>query len=620
VVVAGYAATERPGEGVHPDWVHPAGVGLAAIGAILGLVQARKFRDSYRAARVFAVTALALAIAFMWLFAFDPSEYAFALVLLGIIEMATVMGRGGVLGGWLLGAGAYLTSKLFLWEGPAAEPDLAGMTLRLLMALGLAIGADMLLVELAGERARFRERIQDLDVVVWELDPSTQRVTFIDGALEQMMGVTLEQVASGDVSWTGLVAREDLADVEAAIDDVARPGGPDFAEFEFRRERDPDPARRFRSTVHRTNQHGKTILRGAIVDFSALYAARAKSQESSESLTHLVEELERRSEESGVLSEMGDLLAACGDADEAHLVLTRMLPRLFPASAGGVYLTRSSRNLVEGVARWGEMPSDESAFSPDQCWALRRGRPHVITDVEREVPCAHVTPAPGASYRCIPMLAQGEALGILHLRSTHFASDPALEDSREQLARSVAEHVGLALANFRLRETLRTQSIQDPLTGLYNRRFMTEFLERELHRAKRAARPLAVIMVDVDRLKHYNDTFGHETGDRLLRETGRLLTGSIRAGDLACRYGGDEFCLVLPEIASENAIQLAERIRESFLTLDLGIDADGSRPGLSMGLAVAPEQGWDGDSLLRAADEALYRAKGEGRNRVVVAA
>jgi diguanylate cyclase (GGDEF)-like protein len=183
---------------------------------------------------------------------------------------------------------------------------------------------------------------------------------------------------------------------------------------------------------------------------------------------------------------------------------------------------------------------------------------------------------------------------------------------------SVAEHIGLSLANFRLRESLKAQSIRDSLTGLFNRRFMEESLDRELHRARRTGRPVSVLMIDVDGLKAFNDSMGHEAGDRLIRATGAHLGEGVRAEDIVCRYGGDEFTLIFPETGLDDARSRAETICRGFADVDTGAGA--MKPSLSIGVASSAEQGFDPAALVAAADAALYRAKETGRDRVVSAA
>ena len=195
----------------------------------------------------------------------------------------------------------------------------------------------------------------------------------------------------------------------------------------------------------------------------------------------------------------------------------------------------------------------------------------------------------------------------------------ALSDAKQQLAAAVAEQIALALSNLMLRETLRQQSVRDPLTKLYNRRFLVETLNRELARLERKHLPLSLIMIDVDHFKSFNDTFGHEAGDAVLRDLGEILQRNIRGSDIACRYGGEEFTIVLPEANLEIGRQRAETMREAMRELQPVHDGKPLGPvTLSLGVAWFPEHGRQPDQLLQVADTALYEAKSAGRNRVVV--
>jgi diguanylate cyclase (GGDEF)-like protein len=182
----------------------------------------------------------------------------------------------------------------------------------------------------------------------------------------------------------------------------------------------------------------------------------------------------------------------------------------------------------------------------------------------------------------------------------------------------VADQLGLAVANLKLRETLRNQSIRDPLTGLFNRRYLEETLEREIKRAERGRGAVGVVMLDLDRFKNFNDTFGHNVGDMLLAELGRLLQTSIRTSDVACRYGGEEFVLVIPDADVEVTCQRAERVREAVKRLF--VSCRGQSVGsvtVSAGVAAYPTHGVTAEALVQAADAALYRAKSDGRDRVI---
>ena len=208
------------------------------------------------------------------------------------------------------------------------------------------------------------------------------------------------------------------------------------------------------------------------------------------------------------------------------------------------------------------------------------------------------------------MIGQGDTLGVLYLE---FAGDSeaktepgseSLQDSQQRIATTVAGQIALSLASLRLRETLRDQSIRDPLTGLFNRRFMEESLEREMQRAVRKNHPVSVLFIDLDHFKRFNDTFGHDAGDLVLRSIADLFRRVFRVDDVICRYGGEEFGIILPESSAENAVKRANALREE--TRKLEIRYKNHTLGtitLSVGVATFPEHGRTSEELLKAADQ-----------------
>jgi diguanylate cyclase (GGDEF)-like protein len=176
----------------------------------------------------------------------------------------------------------------------------------------------------------------------------------------------------------------------------------------------------------------------------------------------------------------------------------------------------------------------------------------------------------------------------------------------------------LALANLRLREALRNQSIVDPLTGLFNRRYLERILDRECRRASRSGRPISVLMLDVDHFKRFNDTWGHDGGDMVLRELASLMRHLFRGEDVACRYGGEEFVVLLTDTALEAAQARAEEFREAVhhLSVEYRRQTMGAIT-ISIGIAAFPDQGLTPDTLIEAADRALYQAKAAGRDRTI---
>lgn len=342
-----------------------------------------------------------------------------------------------------------------------------------------------------------------------------------------------------------------------------------------------------------------------------------------EQLRLALKESESLSKESKELSEFADALQSCQTLDEAYKMSENAALHILGFRAGALCLLNPSRDLVESVANWNNCSTTENVFHPDHCWGLRRGKPYGGAD--SPLPCQHVHPSCGTNYLCVPLVAQGETLGLLYVENkSNFLALSIRDAESEQIALKrranlLAERISLALANLKLRDLLRNQSIRDPLTGLYNRRYLEESLNRELHRANRTSRNLSLVMLDLDHFKHFNDTFGHQVGDILLKEVAAIIKSRLRGGDLACRYGGEEFSLIIAEVGAEGAGKCVESIRDAIKHLSL--QNRGQTLGtvtISAGIATYPIHGDDAEALTRAADEALYRAKKTGRDRVVV--
>ncbi|HPP11459.1 MAG TPA: sensor domain-containing diguanylate cyclase [bacterium] len=362
-------------------------------------------------------------------------------------------------------------------------------------------------------------------------------------------------------------------------------------------------------------------------NLSAVEKQRLKAEEELEKtnsrLTELVQQLENRSRQNAVLSEMRDLLQACSNVAETSPVIVASMEKLLPQAQGALFLFSPSRNDLESIARWGGFPEavEYNLFTPDECWALRRGQIYVL-EKEKEkdgLVCAHLRDLRVNGYVCLPLIAKGEVLGLFHLGCPAEVKHGCFMEMRE-IAVTIGEYLALAIANIKLRESLRMQSIRDILTGLYNRRYLEETMAREILRAARRHSTLGVVMIDIDHFKQFNDLYGHGAGDELLAQLGHFFRTHIRGSDIACRYGGEEFTLVMPDASLRDVVRRAEELRVA--VKDLRVHYQGQLLGsitLSLGIAVYPEHGTTADELIRLADAALYRAKKEGRDRVLVA-
>jgi diguanylate cyclase (GGDEF)-like protein len=321
-------------------------------------------------------------------------------------------------------------------------------------------------------------------------------------------------------------------------------------------------------------------------------------------------------EQIAMLDEMGQRLHAAIAGSEALQIITSFVSRFFPNSSGAICLTDSVKSLVEVAASWGNEPVCESVFGPDDCWALREGRTYHVIDPGCGINCAHALDGESARL-CIPMAAQMQTLGVLHLRK---AEEGPFTEAELVLANKITEEATVALANLKSREVLRYQAVRDPLTDLYNRRYLQDTLNRELRRAVRKKLPLGIVMIDVDHFKRFNDSVGHDGGDFILRSLSATIAAHVRSEDVACRFGGDEFSLILPEASLEDLTRRAEQLCQVIRKFTIswrgrplsGITA-------SIGVAVFPDNGSTVDELMKSADDALYSAKAEGRDRVKAA-
>ncbi len=362
------------------------------------------------------------------------------------------------------------------------------------------------------------------------------------------------------------------------------------------------------------------------IDITQQRKASEQLRLANEELAERVNELQTRSNEMNLVNEMGEQLQSCQTVPEACDISAQYIQRICPKSGGALYLIKESRNLAEATGSWGDPPHTKPVFEPMGCWAIRRGRSHLVDQQHPGLLCEHVNGPHSGNYLCVPLMVNGEAIGILHLNHvdpeepSSATGNPLYTNPRVQLITMVAEHIALALANLKLKETLRQQSIRDALTGLYNRRYMEETMERELSRAAREQKPVGIMMFDIDHFKRFNDLEGHDAGDALLRELGLYLNKCIRGSDIVCRYGGEEFLAVLPGASREQTRERAEEVRlgvKEMLVYHLGKPL--AKCTISIGVAVYPEDEISTERLLKAADNALYRAKHEGRDRVVTA-
>lgn len=336
-------------------------------------------------------------------------------------------------------------------------------------------------------------------------------------------------------------------------------------------------------------------------------------------LATLSDEREVMARELTQLGRYGNLLHGCTDLAEVLQVSQQLLAQLLPGSAGTIYPLIDGEGLAEATHLWGiHVGNTKMQAHHRDCWALQRKRVHLSHSDAPGSACAHIELPDGLdvlSSACIPLTAQGESMGWLYLSTSGHGSFPKLS-----VAIAAAEQLALALANLKLRQHLRDQSVRDPLTGLFNRRYLTESLGREMARCKRRKLPLSVMVLDLDHFKVFNDTLGHQAGDALLVAFSRMLQTSVRNEDIACRLGGEEFILIMPEMDQEIAVRRATQLLEATRKLEVMYEGQ-ILPQIttSIGIAVYPDHSSEPDQLIGSSDTALYQAKRTGRDKYSVA-
>lgn len=321
--------------------------------------------------------------------------------------------------------------------------------------------------------------------------------------------------------------------------------------------------------------------------------------------------LERRNRQIALFSEMQEALLNCEEETEAHHVLAESAAHLFPHISGNLFEVTADKETTR-LTGWGNLCVAAPDFSSlERFYSESHGGEKITRPFFSE--CKIGDSGTALQTLCIPLFTQGVLWGLFQLV---LLSGQQVNEI-EQLAVSVAQQYLLTVENLRLRERLRRQAIRDPLTGLYNRRYLEGALDREISRAQRKDLAVGVIMLDIDHFKRFNDQYGHNMGDIVLRQIGLFLQDHVRGGDIACRYGGEEFLVILPEIGLEAALGRAEALRAGVEKLnDKEFLVYPGKLTISLGVAMFPQHGESGQAVMEAADQAMYQAKHAGRNRV----
>ncbi len=355
-------------------------------------------------------------------------------------------------------------------------------------------------------------------------------------------------------------------------------------------------------------------------DISKRIKVERELKQTNHQLKATIRELEQKNQEIAQLNTIVKLLQACLSIEEAYQVLKQQIPRLFEHLSGNLYLMIENSQILENLICWGKDRSDKNILGFQDCWSLRCGYLHWNLD-PNTLPCQHQNGMDLSHLEtlCLPLNGQGECFGLLSLHRER-TKKPYFTENQRQFSLIAAENIAMTFANLKLREKLKQEAIRDPLTHLYNRRYLEMSLSQELSRSQRTRKPVSVIMIDIDHFKQINDSFGHAAGDLVLRKLGEFLQQNIRKSDIACRFGGEELTVVLPEANLEQAADRAEQLRLGIKHLALRFHQHNlGEITASFGVASFPDYGKTEQDMLHIADLALYCAKKEGRDRVVTA-
>lgn len=354
----------------------------------------------------------------------------------------------------------------------------------------------------------------------------------------------------------------------------------------------------------------------ARASLQAIDVARSKADAAERKAVEILHNERARQREASRLAKLNGWLQSCKSLDELYQIVTSFMKLVLPGTQGQLFIYSNSRDILETTCGW-NTADGQDPLTPDDCWALRKGRQYLYDPGDLCFVCDHVADATNpegeiGKYLCVPIVAHGDTVGLLHLQ---FGTDnPEVTDAVE-FASQCGEHISMAIANVKLRDELQDQSTRDPLTGLYNRRYFLDAMRRELATATTRQSTFVLLSLDADRFKQFNDEHGHDAGDHVLEMLSQKLVEMDVSGAVACRIGGEEFSVILPNADRTRAGFAAEELRQSVADMRVKhMGADLPKVTISLGIAIYPTHGTQAKDLIKQADLALYAAKKAGRN------
>ncbi|MGL5035890.1 MAG: sensor domain-containing diguanylate cyclase, partial [Microcystaceae cyanobacterium] len=459
---------------------------------------------------------------------------------------------------------------------------------------------------------KYKQLLETTTEGVWIID-SFGKTTFVNQMMADMLGYGISEMLEKTIF--DCMTLEDAAIAQENLE-RRRQGISENHEFRFICKDGAEIWTLIATSPIKNEENEVVGALGMISDITEQKRLEFALKTSNRKLNETIQQLEAYNQDMALMNELNDFLQACKTVQEAYQILAQSLQSLFPNCSGNLFRINVGSQSVEMVINWGKSHT-KSDFNVSECWGLRRGSPHYLSSDNPRVHCCHLLATSDLIESvCIPLITEGREQGLLFIGTE---TTEGLTLAKQQLARTLAESIALILGNLELREILEFQSIHDPLTGLYNRNYWEQALEREIKLAERRESSISVIMVDVDHFKRFNDTFSHQVGDLVLKQMSQILSGYCRSTDIVCRYGGEEFLLIMPDASLEDAYKRAEELRLAVRNLQLySGEKDLGQLTASFGVAAYPESVNSGYDLTIMADQALLQAKQAGRDRVII--
>jgi diguanylate cyclase (GGDEF)-like protein/PAS domain S-box-containing protein len=458
---------------------------------------------------------------------------------------------------------------------------------------------------------RYRRLFEAAQDGIFILDARTGKIEDANPFMEDMLGYPHAELVGKSLWEIGLF--KDRTANQSMYQELKKNGYVRYEDLPLQTKTGEHKEVEFVSNIYLVDH--RRVIQCNIRDISARKEAETRAKLAHDELVTSLAELHRLDAELRSLYKMNDLLQSCDSQEEAYQVIRIMGSELFPEQSGCLAIVRPPDQYLEAVLCWGDSEFMKSNFLLDDCWALRRGQNHFVPDPQTGLICHHFSKPIQTGYICVPLMVQGEILGMVCIT----CSDEKRQQRQQQLAVIIGDAIKLSLSNLKLREKLREQALTDQLTGLGNRRYLEDNLSRELARTLRRETSVCAAMLDLDHFKNFNDTHGHDAGDMLLHKIGELLSKNLRQSDIICRYGGEEFVVILIDSSLVEVRQRLEIIRKMVKEIEIQRGEERfAGVTVSIGLVEAHDSEWTTSRLLRAADEALYAAKKAGRDRIVV--